>query len=66
MENFREIRNLFLEADAAVEVRDAGELVTAVDRLLSDAGAAAVLGEKARRVLEQNTGATERVLAYLR
>ena len=66
MENFREIRSLFLEASAAVEVRDAGELVTAIDRLLSDIPAATALGERARRVVEQNTGATERVLAYLR
>jgi len=66
MENFREIRSLFLEAGAAVEVRDAGELVTAIDRLLADIPAATALGERARRVVEQNTGATERVLAYLR
>jgi 3-deoxy-D-manno-octulosonic-acid transferase len=66
MENFREIRSLFLQANAAVEVRDGAELVTAVDKLLSDSQGAAALGEKARHVVEQNTGATERVLAYLR
>jgi 3-deoxy-D-manno-octulosonic-acid transferase len=66
MENFREIRSLFLGADAAVEVRDAGELVGAVDRLLSDTPAATALGARAQRVVEQNSGATERVLAYLR
>ena len=66
MENFREIRSLFMEANAAVEIRDSAELVTAVDRLLSDPRAAADLGERARRVVEKNTGATERVLEYLR
>ena len=66
MENFREIRSQFLEADAAVEIRVAAELVAAVDHLLSDPAAATALGERARRVVEQNTGATERVLAYLR
>jgi 3-deoxy-D-manno-octulosonic-acid transferase len=66
MENFREIRTLFMEADAAVEVRDGAELVAVIDRLLSDSAAAAALGQRARRVVEQNTGATERVLAYLR
>ncbi len=66
MENFREIRTLFLEGDAAVEVRDGAELVTAVDHLLSNAREAAALGERARRVVDQNSGATERVLAYLR
>jgi len=65
MENFREIRSQFLEANAAVEVRDTGELVDAIDRLLSDSAAASALGERARLVVEQNTGATERVLAYL-
>jgi len=66
MENFREIRDLFMEANAAVEVRDTSELVVAVDRLLSDPPAAAELGERARRVVEQNMGATDRVLEYLR
>jgi 3-deoxy-D-manno-octulosonic-acid transferase len=66
MENFREIRSQFLEADAAVEVNNLAELVDAVDHLLSDIPAATALGERALRVVEQNTGATERVLAYLR
>jgi 3-deoxy-D-manno-octulosonic-acid transferase len=65
MENFREIRDTFLAARAAFEVRDAQELAAAVGRLLSDAQFAAELGGKARGVVERNTGATERVLAYL-
>jgi 3-deoxy-D-manno-octulosonic-acid transferase len=66
MENFREIRSLFMEANAAVEIGDGAELAAAIDKLLSDSQAAAALGERARRVVDQNTGATERVLAYLR
>ena len=65
MENFKEIRDLFIEAKAALEVRNAEELAAAVDGLLTDAPAAAELGARARRVVEENTGATERVLAYL-
>ena len=65
MENFREIRDIFLEARAALEVRNAAELAAALDLLLSDSKSAAELGAKARRVVEQNTGATDRVLAYL-
>jgi 3-deoxy-D-manno-octulosonic-acid transferase len=65
MENFREIRDLFIEAEAALQVRNASELAATVDELLTDAQSAAELGAKARRVVEQNTGATERVLAYL-
>ena len=66
MENFREIRDLFLEARAAVEVHNAAELATEVDRLLTDSQAAAELGAKARRLVEENAGATDRVLGHLR
>jgi 3-deoxy-D-manno-octulosonic-acid transferase len=65
MENFKEIRDTFLKARAAVEVRSSGELANVVHRLLTDAQSAAELGANARQVVEQNTGATDRVLAYL-
>ncbi len=65
MENFREIRDIFLDARAALEVRDAAELAEALDHLLTDSQAASDLGAKARLLVEQNTGATERVLTYL-
>jgi 3-deoxy-D-manno-octulosonic-acid transferase len=65
MENFREIRDVFIDANAAIEVRNAPELATVVDRLLTDRQRAAQLGARARQVVDKNTGATERVLAYL-
>jgi 3-deoxy-D-manno-octulosonic-acid transferase len=65
MENFRDIRDLFLEARGALEVRNVAELTASIDKLLTDTSAAAELGARARRLVEQNTGATERVLAYL-
>lgn len=65
MENFREIRDAFLKARAAVEVRNTTELYTVVDQLLTNQRSASEMGENARRIVEQNTGATERVLAYL-
>ena len=65
MENFREISESFLEARAAIQVQNAAELSAAVDRLLSDGRAAAELGANARRLVERNTGATERVMAFL-
>jgi 3-deoxy-D-manno-octulosonic-acid transferase len=65
MENFREIRDLFINAQAAIEVHDARELANAVDRLLTDTERAAEIGARARQVVEANSGATERVLAYL-
>jgi 3-deoxy-D-manno-octulosonic-acid transferase len=66
MENFREIRNLFLESRAAMEVHDAVELAAEVDRLLTDPQSAAELGSRARRVVDENAGATDRVLEHLR
>src|SRR5688572_2911665 len=65
MENFREIRDLFINAQAAIEVHDARELANAVDRLLTDTERAAEIGARARQVVEANSGATERVLTYL-
>jgi 3-deoxy-D-manno-octulosonic-acid transferase len=65
MENFREISSLFLDADAAIQIQNADELASAVDRLLTDASASATLGEKARRIVERNTGATNRVISFL-
>jgi 3-deoxy-D-manno-octulosonic-acid transferase len=65
MENFREIRDIFLKAQAAIEVHDSAELVRVMSQLLTDARSATALGQNARRIVEQNTGATERVLAYL-
>jgi 3-deoxy-D-manno-octulosonic-acid transferase len=65
MENFREISALFLKADAAIQIGNANELATAVDRLLTDSATTAALGERAHRIVERNTGATERVIAFL-
>jgi 3-deoxy-D-manno-octulosonic-acid transferase len=65
MENFREISSLFLDADAAIQVCNADELAAAVGRLLTDAVASSAMGENARRIVERNTGATGRVMAFL-
>jgi 3-deoxy-D-manno-octulosonic-acid transferase len=65
MENFREISELFLQARAAIQVEGAEQLSAAVDALLSDADVAAEIGANARRVVDRNTGATDRVMAFL-
>jgi 3-deoxy-D-manno-octulosonic-acid transferase len=65
MENFREIAGLFIKEGAAIQVRESAELVKALDRILSDERVAAALGAKARRLVESNTGATDRVVAAL-
>jgi hypothetical protein len=46
-------------------VGNAGELVAALDRLLSDEHAASELGANARQLIDINAGATEKVIAAL-
>jgi 3-deoxy-D-manno-octulosonic-acid transferase len=62
MENFRDMARAFLEADAAIQVRDEVGLAGALDRLLRNPEAAARLGANARGVAEANAGATDRAL----
>jgi 3-deoxy-D-manno-octulosonic-acid transferase len=65
MENFRDIAKLFLDAGAAIEVRNPEELAH-VTWLLENKEARERLGASARLVLEQNSGATARTLDILR
>ena len=66
MENFRDIAQLFLQAEAAVQVGDAAELGTETLKLLDDSTLRLRLGANARQVLEQQRGATERTLKHIR
>lgn len=63
MSNFAEIAAAFLEARAAIQVADAGELAAVWVRLVGDASARARLGAAARALVESNRGATPRTLA---
>jgi 3-deoxy-D-manno-octulosonic-acid transferase len=65
MENFRDIVRLFLDADAAVQIQRANELAPAISNLLLNPQHASDLGRAAFAVVEQNTGATDRVLQIL-
>jgi 3-deoxy-D-manno-octulosonic-acid transferase len=65
MENFRDIARLFLEAGAAIQIRNPEELAHTA-WLLENSEARRRLGASARQVLEQNTGATARTLDCLR
>ena len=65
MENFREISRLFLGQDAALQVGDESDLANHILQLLGDEPRRKMLGESARRVLEEKTGATERIIAIL-
>jgi 3-deoxy-D-manno-octulosonic-acid transferase len=66
MENFRDIAQLFLDARAALQVRDADELARAALGLLDDEAARRQMGERARQVLEREAGATRRALGFIR
>jgi len=60
MFNFRDIAGMFLNRQAALMVADAGELESAVRKLLADTAAADALGSAARDIISRNKGATLR------
>lgn len=66
MENFRDIAQAFLEAGAAVRVRNPQELARSVHELLQDDGGRKKMGDRARKLLDQGSGATQRTMEQLR
>jgi 3-deoxy-D-manno-octulosonic-acid transferase len=66
MENFRDMASLFLNGRAAIQVQSASELSPAIERILSNPQLAGELGKNAQAIVEQNTGATNRVIRFLR
>lgn len=64
-DNFREIGRALLDAGAAREVADAEALAAVVAELLGDAARRAAMGEAGRRLVADNRGATQRLLARL-
>ncbi|HET7839959.1 MAG TPA: 3-deoxy-D-manno-octulosonic acid transferase [Terriglobia bacterium] len=66
MENFRDVSSLFLSAGAAVQVNSAAELGKVALELLADPPRRERLGKAARELLDQQAGATARILGRLR
>jgi len=62
MENFAEIARRLVEAGAALQVRTAAELESALERLLQDAALRHAMGQKAREVVRENLGAVDRTV----
>ncbi len=58
MFNFRDIASLFLQEDAAVEVRNGEELFRNCEILLKDPSKRSRLGRRAREIVSKNRGAT--------
>jgi 3-deoxy-D-manno-octulosonic-acid transferase len=65
MQNFADVVRLFLAADAAVQVRDAGELERVLGDLLADPSRREQLGRNALQVVDQNRGAVKRTVDML-
>jgi len=65
MENFRDTAERFLAAGAAVQVQNPAELARETLGLLDHATRQHELGERAKQVLERESGATRRVLEHL-
>ncbi len=60
--NFKDVVRRLIDADAAIDVRDAAELEAAVRRLLRGSSERRRLGDNARQLVHQQQGATERTL----
>ena len=65
MENFREMSGKFLAAGAAIQVRSPEDLGATWGRLLRNPDGSTQMGASARELVQQNRGATERVLAEI-
>lgn len=65
MFNFAEISDLLCEAGGMVRLDDPGELGNCLRQLLTDSGRRQRMGEAGRRVVAQNRGARQRLLALV-
>ncbi len=63
--NFRETRDVLVSADAAREVKSPDELAAALRQLLADKELRAMLGSRARAVVQASRGAADRTLNLL-
>ncbi len=66
MENFQQIADAFLAADAMVRIGTPAELAPAVGGLIRDRAAAEALGRRAKACSEAQTGATSTAVARIR
>ncbi len=65
MFNFRQVAEMFLEAGAALQVKDASALGPAIRELLDDAAKRDVMSAAALRVIRENSGAVARTAEML-
>jgi 3-deoxy-D-manno-octulosonic-acid transferase len=65
MENFSEIASRFLSADAAVQVESPEDAGVAWIEMFRDPDRMRRMGEKARALVEDSRGATDRAIAVI-
>jgi 3-deoxy-D-manno-octulosonic-acid transferase len=63
--NFAQITRLLIQEGAAIQISDADELAECMSSWLGDAAARTAIGENGRRVVEENRGALQRLLAIV-
>jgi 3-deoxy-D-manno-octulosonic-acid transferase len=63
--NFKETVSLLLKFEAAIQVADAAELESTVERLIGDAAKRQRLGSAAQRLVQEQQGATESTIDLL-
>jgi 3-deoxy-D-manno-octulosonic-acid transferase len=63
--NFAQITQLLIQEGAAIQIPDADELAECMSTWLGDAAARTAIGENGRRVVQENRGALERLLAIV-
>ncbi len=66
MQNFADVARIFLDAGAAIQVRDEAELENVLRDLLASPERRAALGTKASEVVERNRGAAGRSVSALK
>ena len=64
--NFYAINELFMQYQAAQQVADSDSLKQALHELLADEKRAREMGERARQLIEQNSGALNKMMALLK
>ena len=65
MFNFSEISEMFLQHGAGIQINDVSELATVCLRLLQDAGMRDQYGTQGEKLVQQNKGALEQVMAMI-
>ncbi|MCK5579638.1 MAG: 3-deoxy-D-manno-octulosonic acid transferase [Candidatus Omnitrophica bacterium] len=65
MQNFKDIAQLFLDADAVVQVKDANDLLVQLSHLLNNPQKMDLLSQKAQDLVQKHQGATAQTLQII-